>query len=113
MVGRQGRRLMADHTRIDDLDVIREMGKGLGKIHKAFEALPDIVDQYGEDFGNEDLADKFEDFESNWNLNRDKLTEELKFLSEFALAAAKAYDDIDHELAKVLREAQDSGKKGK
>jgi hypothetical protein len=104
---------MADHTRIDDLEVIREMGRGLGKIHKAFEVLPDIVDEYGDDFGHEGLSDKFEDFESNWNLNREKLQEELKFLSEFTLAAAKAYGEMDHELAKVLREGQDSDKKGR
>lgn len=104
---------MADRARIDDLEVIREMGRGLGKIHKAFEGLPDIVDEYGEDFGHEGLSDKFEDFESNWNLNRDKLQEELKFLSEYALAAAKAYSELDHELANALREAQSSTKKGK
>jgi hypothetical protein len=57
--------------RIDDLAVIREMGKGLGRIHKAFEGLPDIVESYGEDFGH------------------------------------------DHELAKAIREAQESGKRGK
>ncbi|AMW12193.1 hypothetical protein A4E84_23475 [Streptomyces qaidamensis] len=104
---------MADHARIDDLDVIREMGKGLGRIHKAFEGLPGIVESYGEDFGHDDLTDKFEDFEANWNLNRDKLQEELKFLSEYALAAAKTYSKLDHELAKVIREAQSPGKKGK
>ncbi|MDN0193571.1 hypothetical protein [Streptomyces sp. S.PNR 29] len=104
---------MADRARIDDLEVIREMGRGLGRIQKAFEGLPDIVEAYGEDFGHGGLSDKIEDFESNWNLNRDKLQEELKFLSEYALAAAKAYSEMDHELAKVLREAQGSSKKGK
>ncbi|MEU3849579.1 hypothetical protein [Streptomyces sp. NPDC029554] len=104
---------MADRVRIDDLEVIREMGKGLGRIHKAFEGLPDIVESYGEDFGHDGLSGKFEDFESNWNLNRDKLQEELKFLSEYALAAAKTYSKLDHELAKAIRDAQDSGKKGK
>lgn len=105
---------MADRVRIDDLEVIREMGKGLGRIDKAFEGLPDIVESYGEDFGHDDLSDKFEDFESNWNLNRDKLQEEIKFLSEYALAAAKTYSKMDHELAKAIRESQNSGsKKGK
>ncbi|MBT3163930.1 hypothetical protein HTV80_12510 [Streptomyces sp. Vc74B-19] len=103
---------MADRARIDDLEVIREMGRGLGKICKAFEGLPGIVDEYGEDLGHGDLFSKFEDFESNWNLNREKLQEELKFLSEYALAAAKAYDELDHELAKALRESQGSRKKG-
>ncbi|KOV59953.1 hypothetical protein ADL00_25430 [Streptomyces sp. AS58] len=103
---------MAEHTKIDDLEVIREMGKGLGRIEKAFESLPDIVDEYGDDFGHYGLSCKFGDFESNWNLNREKLQEELKFLSQFATTAAKAYDEIDGELAKVLRDAR-SGKKGK
>ncbi|MGQ5580491.1 hypothetical protein [Streptomyces sp. ECR3.8] len=104
---------MADRARIDDLAVIREMGKGLGKIHKSFEGLSGIVDEYGEDFGHEGLSGKFEDFESNWNLNRDKLQEELAFLSEYALAAAKAYSQLDHALANALRDAQSSIEKDK
>ncbi|MEU3362972.1 hypothetical protein [Streptomyces pseudogriseolus] len=102
---------MADRARIDDLEVIREMGRGLGKIHKSFDGLSDIVNEYGEDFGHEELFDKFEDFESNWNLNRDKLQEELKFLSEYALAAAKSYSELDHALASALRDARSSTKK--
>ncbi|MFD3821820.1 hypothetical protein [Streptomyces sp. NPDC058625] len=104
---------MADHTRIDDLEVIREMGRGLAKIHKAFESLEDIVDEYADDFGQRDLAGTFEKFESNWNLSRENLQGELKFLSEFAISAAKAYGKVDGELAEVLRKARGSDEKGR
>ncbi|GAA3496058.1 hypothetical protein GCM10019016_031590 [Streptomyces prasinosporus] len=104
---------MADRARIDDLEVIREMGERLKKIHKAFDGLADAVSEYEEDFGHEGLYDKLDEFESNWNLNRDKLQGELEFLSEYALAAAKSYSELDHELANVLRDAQGSRKKGK
>jgi hypothetical protein len=88
------------------------MGKGLGKIHKAFEGLEDIVDEYSDDLGNEELADTLDEFESNWNLCRENLMSEVEFLAQVASAAADAYEQIDRDLANALRGAQDSKRKG-
>ncbi|GHJ01279.1 hypothetical protein ACFY1G_00590 [Streptomyces olivaceus] len=102
------------HVRAD-LDVIKEMGTGLGKVKKAFEGLDKLGGKYGDDFGNGDLADKFEDFADNWEISREKLTGEIEVLAGIAKTAAKAYEDIDHQLAEAIRSASESksAKKGK
>lgn len=100
-----------DRTRLD-LDVIKGMGRGLSSIKKAFDGLEDLGGKYGDDFGNEDLADKFEDFAGNWKLSRKRLTDEVDALAQIAKAAAEAYEDIDHQLAEAIRGAQDP-KRGK
>src|SRR4051794_30288106 len=103
-----------DHTRAD-LDAIREMGVGLSNVKKAFDGLGKLSGKYGEDFGHGGLADKFEDFAGNWEISRKKLTEEVETLAKIAKAAAKVYEDIDHQLAEAIRGARDSkpAKKGK
>ncbi|MFF2844781.1 hypothetical protein ACFVT5_00415 [Streptomyces sp. NPDC058001] len=99
-----------DHTKLD-LDVIKGMGTGLSNVKKAFEDLDKLGGKYGDDFGDGDLADKFGDFASNWEISREKLTGEIDTLAQIAKAAAEAYEDIDHQLAEAIRGA-DSPKKG-
>jgi hypothetical protein len=99
------------HTKLD-LDVIKGMGTGLGNVKKAFDGLDKLSKKYDDDFGNGDLADKFGDFASNWEISREKLTGEIDALAQIAKAAAKAYEEIDHQLAEAIRGAQDP-KKGK
>ncbi|MFJ2608872.1 hypothetical protein ACIQOU_21010 [Streptomyces sp. NPDC091279] len=101
----------SDHTRLD-LDVIKGMGRGLSNVKKAFEGLDDLMGKYGDDFGNSDLADKFEDFAGNWKLSRKRLTDEIDALAQIAKAAAEAYEEIDHQLAEAIRGAQEP-KRGK
>ncbi|MGH4032433.1 hypothetical protein ACQB60_26235 [Actinomycetota bacterium Odt1-20B] len=95
-----------DHTRLD-LEVIKGMGTGLSNIKKAFEGLDKLSGKYGDDFGDGDLADKFEDFAKNWEHKRKELTAEVDSLAQIAKAAGKAYEDIDHQLAEAIRGAQD------
>uniref|UniRef100_A0AAU3I3J3 WXG100 family type VII secretion target n=1 Tax=Streptomyces sp. NBC_01393 TaxID=2903851 RepID=A0AAU3I3J3_9ACTN len=102
----------SDHTRLD-LDVIKEMGTGLSNVKKAFDGLEKLSGKYKDDFGNGDLADKFGDFADNWEISREKLTGEIDALAQIAKAAAKAYEDIDHQLAEAIRGAQDPKMKGK
>ncbi|MFE1286652.1 hypothetical protein [Streptomyces sp. NPDC058751] len=102
----------SDHTRLD-LDVIREMGTGLSNVKKAFDGLGKLSEKYEDDFGDGDLADKFVDFAENWEISREKLTGEIDALAQIAKAAAKAYEDIDHQLAEAVRGARDPKKKGK
>ncbi|MGW0368531.1 hypothetical protein ACWDZW_06320 [Streptomyces coeruleorubidus] len=94
-----------DHTRAD-LDVIKEMGTGLSNVKKAFDGLDKLSGKYGDDFGHGGLADKFEDFASNWEITREKLTKEVEALAKIAKTAAKAYEDIDHSLAEAIRDAR-------
>lgn len=99
-----GERLKADIGRI------REASEALKRIHDEFDHSGDIVHGYHSVIGSGLLADRLDDFSSNWKAHRVKLTEELKKLSELTEAAAKAYHGIDEELAKALREQKD--KKG-
>ncbi|MEU8978898.1 hypothetical protein [Streptomyces sp. NPDC048309] len=91
------------------------MAIGLSNVKKAFDGLDKLSGTYGDDFGNGDLADKFGDFAKNWELSRKKLTDEVDSLSKIAKAAAKAYEEIDHQLAEAIRGAKDpkTAKKGK
>ena len=100
-----------DHQRLD-LDAIESMGRGLSNIKKAFDGIGKIGD-YSDDFGNEHLADRFEDFADNWEISREKLTGEVDALASIAKAAAKAYEEIDHQLAEAIRSSQDPTEKGK
>jgi hypothetical protein len=95
-----------------DLDMIRGMGTGLNNVKKAFDGI-EKLGKYLEDFGDGDLADKFDDFMNNWEISREKLTEEIGAMAEIAKAAAQVYEDIDHQLAEAIRGAQSSKKKGK
>lgn len=95
----------SDYQRLD-LDVIESMGKGLSSIKKAFDGIGKL-DDYSDDFGSDHLADKFKDFADNWEMSREKLTGEVDALAQIAKAAAKAYDDVDHQLAEAIRGAQD------
>ncbi|MEU5340975.1 hypothetical protein AB0H18_09085 [Streptomyces sp. NPDC020766] len=101
---------MGKYTRIEDLEVIRGMGRGLGNIKKSFDGLENLKGKYDEDFGNNDLREKFEDFVDNWKLSRSELTEEIDALSNIAKAAAEAYEDIDQQLADAIRGTQESKK---
>ncbi|NKI44346.1 hypothetical protein [Streptomyces physcomitrii] len=94
---------MSHHTKIDDLEVIREMGEGLGRIKTAFEGLSRLKGRYEDDFGEHDLAWQFGDFVGNWEKHREELTEEIGSLSEIAKAAAKTYDAFDRALADAIR----------
>ncbi|MFE9253327.1 hypothetical protein [Streptomyces sp. NPDC007088] len=100
-----------DHTRLD-LDVIKAMGQGLAKVKKAFDGLDDLGNSCADDFGDGDLAGKFEDFANNWKISREKLTAEVDALATIAKEAAKAYESVDHQLAEAIRGAQPE-KKGK
>lgn len=100
-----------DHTRLD-LDVIKSMGTGLANIKKAFDEIGRL-DKYAEDLGDDDLADKFSDFVDNWEISREKLMEEVDAMARIAHGAAKAYEEIDHQLAEAIRGAQAADGRGR
>ncbi|MEU5580414.1 hypothetical protein [Streptomyces huasconensis] len=102
---------MGEYAKIDDLNVIREMGIGLGRIKDAFDGLGKLKGQYEDDFGEHDLSWQFGDFVENWESHREELGEEVKRLGELAKAAAKTYETMDSELAKALREADKKKKR--
>ncbi|WP_326754168.1 hypothetical protein OHB56_24490 [Streptomyces sp. NBC_01635] len=86
--------------------MIKEMGTGFNSVRKAFERLEKLTGKCGDDFGHRDLAGTFEDFVGSWEINREKLTDEVKALAKLANDAAKVYEDIDHALAGAIRGAQ-------
>ncbi|CAL9468369.1 WXG100 family type VII secretion target [Streptomyces althioticus] len=103
---------MGDHIKAD-LAAIKQCSRDLAKIHGEFEKRGNPADEYGSAIGHGGLKDAFSDFGDTWKKTRKKLMKELEQLSEFTRTAAKAYDDIDHELAKAIRDAkaQSKGKK--
>ncbi|MFD5627773.1 MULTISPECIES: hypothetical protein [unclassified Streptomyces] len=103
---------MADRTRYD-LDMIKDCSDSLHRIHREFEENGNPADGYGDDLGSDKLRDVFDDFSETWEKNRKKLMKDIENLAKYTGNAAKAYEDIDHELAQALRDAKKSDKKGK
>ncbi|WP_328770947.1 WXG100 family type VII secretion target [Streptomyces sp. NBC_00286] len=103
---------MADHVRAD-LAAIKQCSRDLTKIHGEFERNGNPADEYGQAVGHGGLKDAFSEFGDTWKKTRKKLMKELEQLAEFTRTAAKAYDEIDQELAKAIRDAkaQSKGKK--
>ncbi|MCX4972307.1 MULTISPECIES: hypothetical protein [unclassified Streptomyces] len=103
---------MADKTRYD-LDMIKDCSDSLYRIHREFKENGNPADGYGDDLGSDKLRDVFDDFSETWKKNRKKLMKDIENLAKYTDNAAKAYEDIDHELAQALRDAKKSDKKGK
>ncbi|MFI6339487.1 hypothetical protein [Streptomyces sp. NPDC050535] len=103
---------MADRTRYD-LDLIKDCSDSLYRIHREFEDNGNPADGYGDDLGSDKLRDIFDDFSETWKKNRKKLMKDIENLAKYTGNAAKAYEDIDHELAQALRDAKKSDKKEK
>ncbi|MEU4166006.1 hypothetical protein AB0F46_03850 [Streptomyces sp. NPDC026665] len=104
---------MSDQTA--DITRIKESARSLSKIHREFSQNANPADGLGVGtLGEQSLVDVFDDFGDNWKIHRERLTDELKKLSEILSAAAKAYEDIDHQLAEALRstDTKDTGGKG-
>lgn len=93
---------MSDQTA--DLSRIKESSRSLAKIHQAFQHSANPAEGLGvSTLGEQGLVDVFDDFADNWKIHRERLTDELKALSTILSTAAKAYEDIDHQLAEALR----------
>ncbi|MFD5516098.1 hypothetical protein [Streptomyces sp. NPDC127066] len=103
---------MGDRTAYD-LDLIKECSRSLGKIHREFDQHGNPADGYGDDLGSDRLRDVFDDFSDTWKKNRKKLMKDIENLAKYTAEAAKAYEDIDHQLAEALRNAKKSDQKGK
>lgn len=104
---------MSDQTA--DLARIKESARSLSRIHREFTHNANPAEGLGANtLGSKDLVDAFDDFGDNWKIHRERLTEELKKLSGILSAAAKAYEDVDHQLAEALRNQgkEDSSRKG-
>ncbi|MFE0099452.1 hypothetical protein [Streptomyces sp. NPDC059009] len=87
-----------------DVTRIKESARSLSKIHRQFTHNANPAEGLGVGtLGAKDLVDTFDDFGDNWKIHRERLTEELEKLSGILSAAAKAYEDIDHQLAEALR----------
>ncbi|WP_330306563.1 MULTISPECIES: hypothetical protein [unclassified Streptomyces] len=104
---------MSDQTA--DISRIKESARSLSKIHREFKGNANPADGLGVDtLGERGLVDVFDDFGDNWKIHRERLTDELEKLSKILSTAAKAYEDIDHQLAEALRgtDKKDPGGKG-
>ncbi|MFD4410387.1 hypothetical protein ACFVXW_11765 [Streptomyces sp. NPDC058251] len=103
---------MSDQTA--DISRIKESARSLSKIHREFKGNSNPADGLGVGtLGEQGLADVFDDFGDNWKIHRERLTDELEKLSKILSTAAKAYEDIDHQLAEALRSTDKKGSAGK
>ncbi|MET8178497.1 hypothetical protein [Streptomyces sp. NPDC005336] len=103
---------MGHHTKAD-LTVIRGMADGLKHVHTAFKEISKLNERYEDDLGHGDLSHAIGEFADNWDKSREELMGEVDTMAKIAKAAAEAYDDIDKQLAKALREAKEPKKSHK
>jgi len=105
---------MSDQTA--DIDRIKQSAKSMSRIHRDFSHNANPASGMGVGtLGSSELVAVFDDFGDNWKIHRERLTDELEKLSKILSTAAKAYEDIDHQLAEALRsadKADGSGKQG-
>ncbi|MFJ6982531.1 MULTISPECIES: hypothetical protein [unclassified Streptomyces] len=93
---------MADQTA--DLARIKESARSLSKIHREFTKDANPAEGLGVPvLGEQGLVKVFDDFENNWKIHRERLSDELEKLAKILTTAAKAYEEIDHALADALR----------
>ncbi|MEU9633549.1 type VII secretion target [Streptomyces tendae] len=93
---------MSDQTA--DLTRIKESGSALSKIHRDFKNRANPAEGLGvSTLGDRGLVKTFDDFGDNWKIHRERLMEELEKLAKILSTAAKAYEDVDHQLAEALR----------
>jgi hypothetical protein len=99
-----------------DIARIAECAEELDKIHNAFTKGANPAQGLGiAELGSEKVIDALSSFGDNWKIHREELAEEVKTLAGITSAAAEAYEAIDTELARALRDvdAQHGGKKGR
>jgi hypothetical protein len=103
---------MSDQTA--DLTRIKESARSLSKIHREFTRNANPADGLGVGtLGAQSLVDVFDDFGDNWKIHREHLTDELEKLAKILSTAARAYEDIDHQLAEALRKTDRKPRGGK
>lgn len=94
---------MSDQTA--DLDRIRECSDSLKRIHSTFTKKANPAEGYEKsELGSQALIDAFSEFGSNWEVHRKELAGRIKKLYKITATVADTYEEIDHELAKALRE---------
>lgn len=87
-----------------DIGRIRETANAVAGINEAFNDTESLVSSYGDEVGNDTLADKLHEFATNWKIHRERLSEDLKKFSDWANQAADGYEQADRDLAEVLTE---------
>lgn len=96
-----------------DIDRIKECSRALKRIRDTFADRGNPAESLGvNEIGSQKILDAFDEFGSNWKIHRKRLTEELEKLHGITKTAAESYEQIDHELAEVLRAEDRSGGKG-
>jgi hypothetical protein len=87
-----------------DIERIKESSRSLSKVHRDFRSHSNPAAGLSvSTLGDQGLVDVFDDFGDNWKIHRERLMDELEKLSKILSTAAKAYEDIDHQLAEALR----------
>ncbi|MFF6875349.1 hypothetical protein ACFY9S_08515 [Streptomyces sp. NPDC012474] len=87
-----------------DIDRIKECSRALKRIRDTFADRGNPAESFSVDeIGSQKILDAFDEFGSNWKIHRKRLTEELEKLHGITKAAADSYEQIDHDLAEVLR----------
>lgn len=102
---------MGDRLRAD-IDRIRQTADELRRIHDEFDHASSIVRSYRGFLGSGLLADRLDEFSDNWKIHREQLKGSLEKLAGLSKTAADAYDGVDHDLARALRDAMDKQEKG-
>jgi hypothetical protein len=98
------------HIKVSTKD-LEESATQLKRLQDEFEHSSQLMAEFRGFIGSGELADKLDDFASNWKIHREKLCKQIELLGKTAETAAKAYDGIDAHLAATLEKSYASAKK--
>lgn len=88
-----------------DTSLLQETGASLKVVQNAFSSAQETADAIAESVGHPGLASRVQEFASNWKATREKTLEVIQGLGDSASQVGNAFDQVDGELAGVLRQA--------
>ncbi|MET8677868.1 hypothetical protein ABZW18_09810 [Streptomyces sp. NPDC004647] len=96
-------RLVVDYTLLEDSK------RNLGQIHKVFEGIDDRSEAISDIWGHDSIAEKMDEFVSNWDSYREELVKNVEDLKNHVSGALKNFQKQDLDLKNA---SEKNGKNG-
>ncbi|NLT57248.1 MAG: hypothetical protein GXX79_22340 [Actinomycetales bacterium] len=88
-----------------DVDRVRDVASALASIKNELDGAEALTDSHRGIVGAGTLANRLDEFSSNWRIHRQRLSDDLKTFSAWAKAAADGYTGLDESLTKALTDS--------
>lgn len=85
---------------------LQDTGTALRQVAEEFTNASDNSTTIGDAVGHDELRSRIDEFISNWDDKRDEMVESIDGLGDVAEGIGDAFEEIETELAKTLKEGQ-------